>query len=257
MAISLSGGVVAGLYLRGLFQQYQFAWFSTFDKSIVMSIGKVIFAPVLLFTQQTLPKETMGAAWIHLFAASAVFYILLPRFLLLFYTGLTIRKLSRSVEPDLTQSYYNKWRLGPTKLALYTYSYSLDDKNLHLLNEALERVYGYQQKLVVENIPWGGNLPQSLNQENIPVFCFNAAQTPENEVHGEFLNKVLQRLNSCIVIVDYSRLTRKQQNSRFLLWKTLLDDYVGLDRFFWANLEKTGRKNDSELTAALWRKIVE
>lgn len=256
MAISLTGGVVAGLYLRGLFQQYQFAWFSTFDKSIVMSLGKVIFAPVLLLTQQTLPTENMGAAWIHLFAASAVFYILLPRFLLLFHTSLKIRKLSRSVEPDLTQPYYNKWRLGSANLALYLYSYSLDDKNLHLLNEALERVYGYQDKLVVENIQWGENFPKSLNQERVPVFCFNAAQTPENEVHGEFLSQVLQRLNSCIVIVDYSKLTRQQQNSRFLLWKTLLEDYVGLDRFFWTNLEKTGRENDSELAAALWRKIV-
>ena len=89
------------------------------------------------------------------------------------------------------------------------------------------------------------------------MFCFNAAQTPENEVHGKFLTKILHRLNSCIVIVDYSKLTRQQQNSRFLLWKNLLEDYVGLDRFFWANLEKTGRENDSELTAALWRKIVE
>ncbi|MBW1643107.1 MAG: DUF2868 domain-containing protein [Deltaproteobacteria bacterium] len=254
MAIALTCGVVAGLYLRGLFQEYQFAWFSTFDKSIVMSLGKVIFAPVLLLTQGSMPEENMGAAWIHLFAASAGFYILLPRFLLLFHTRLKIKKLTRSVEPDLTPPYFMKWRLDSVNLDLYSYSYSLDDKNLLLLNEALERVYGHQDKLIVENIQWGEDLPKSLNQERIPVFCFNAAQTPENEVHGEFLNRILQRLNSCIVIVDYSRLTQQQQNSRFLLWKTLLEDFVGLNRFFWTNLETTSSENDSELAAALWRK---
>ncbi|MBW1822228.1 MAG: hypothetical protein JRI92_10810, partial [Deltaproteobacteria bacterium] len=254
MAIALTCGVVTGLYLRGLFQEYQFAWFSTFDKSIVMSLGKVIFAPVLFLIQGNMPKENMGASWIHLFAASAGFYILLPRFLLLFHTRLKIKKLTRSIEPDLTWPYFNKWRLDPVNLDLYSYSYSLDDKNLLLLNEALERVYGHQDKLIVANIQWGGDLPKSLNQERIPVFFFNAAQTPENEVHGKFLNKILQRLNSCIVIVDYSRLSKQQQNSRFLLWKNLLEDFVGLNRFFWTNLETTDSKNDSELAAALWRK---
>jgi hypothetical protein len=254
MAIALTCGVVTGLYLRGLFQEYQFAWFSTFDKSIVMSLGKVIFAPVLFLIQGNMPKENMGAAWIHLFAASAVLYILLPRFFLLFQTKLKIKKLTRSVELDLTLPYFNKWRLDPVNLDLYSYSYSLDDKNLLLLNEALERVYGHQDKLIVENIQWGGDLLKSLNQERIPVFCFNAAQTPENEIHGEFLNRILHRLNSCIVIVDYSRLTKQQQNSRFLLWKNLLEDFVGLNRFFWTNLETASSENDPELAAALWRK---
>jgi len=255
MAIALTCGVVAGLYFRGLFQEYQFAWFSTFDKSIVMSLGKVIFAPVLILIQGNMPKENMGAAWIHLFAASAGFYILLPRFMLLFHTRLKIKKLTISVEPDLTLPYFKKWRLDSVNLDLYSYSYSLDDKNLLLLNETLERVYGHQDKLVIENIQWGGDLPNSLNQGRIPVFCFNAVQTPENEVHGEFLNRILQRLNSCIVIVDYSRLTQQQQNSRFLLWKTLLEDFVGLNKFFWTNLETTSSENDSELAGALWRKI--
>lgn len=254
MAISLTIGVVTGLYLRGLLQEYQFAWFSTFDKSIVMSLGKVIFAPVLFLTQGNMPKEYMGAAWIHLFATSAGFYILLPRFLLLFHTKLKIKKLTRSFEPDLTLPYFMKWRLDSVNLDLYSYSYSLDEKNLLLLNEALERVYGHQDKFILENIQWGGNLPKSLNQKRISVFCFNAAQTPENEVHGEFLNKILHRLNNCIVIVDYSRLTQQQQNSRFLLWKTLLDDFVGLNRFFWTNLETINSENDTELSAALWRK---
>jgi len=254
LAIALTCGVVTGLYLRGLFQEYQFAWFSTFDKSIVMSLGKVIFAPVLFLLQGNMPKENMGASWIHLFAASAGLYILLPRFLLLFHTRHKIKKLTRSVEPDLTWPYFNKWRLDPVNLDLYSYSYSLDDKNMLLLNEALERVYGHQDKPIVENIQWGGDLPKSLNQERIPVFCFNAAQTPENEVHGEFLNRIFQRLNSCIVIVDYSGLTKQQQNSRFLLWKNMLEDFVGLNRFFWTNLGTPSSENDSELAAALWRK---
>ena len=106
MAIALTCGVVAGLYLRGLFQEYQFAWFSTFDKSIVMNLGKVIFAPVLFLTQENMPKENMGAAWIHLFAVSAVFYILVPRFLILFHTRFKLKKLSKSIEPDLTLAFF-------------------------------------------------------------------------------------------------------------------------------------------------------
>jgi len=254
MVIALTCGVVAGLYLRGLFQEYQFAWFSTFDKSIVIGLGKIIFAPVLFLLQKDMPKENMGALWIHLFAASAVLYILIPRFFLLVQTKFKINKLSDSTDPDLTLPYYNKWRSEPVIFNLYSYSYSLDDKKLLLLNEALERVYGYQDKLAAKKIRWGKDLPKSLNQKNIPIFCFNAAQTPENEIHGEFLNQILQILNSCIIIVDYSRLTEQQYDSRFLLWKNLLEDFVGLNRFFWTNLETTGSENDSKLAEALWRK---
>ena len=254
MAIALTCGVVVGLYLRGLFQEYQFAWFSTFDKSIVMNLGKVIFAPVLFLTQESMPKENMGAAWIHLFAVSAVFYILVPRFLILFHTRFKIKKLAESIKPDLTQPFFKNWGMDTVDLDLYSYSYSLDENKLFNLNETLKRVYGLFGKQVSKNIPWGGDLPRSFNQERISVFCFNAAQTPENEVHGEFLKRMLQRLNSCIVIVDYSRLTIQQQDSRFLLWKNLLEDFVGLNRFYWANLEKTNSENDSELATALWRK---
>jgi len=252
MAIGLTCGVVAGLYLRGLFQEYQFAWFSTFDKSIVMNLGKVIFAPVLFLTQESMPKENMGAEWIHLFAVTAVFYILVPRFLILFHTRFKLKKLSKSIEPDLTLPFFKKWGLDSVDLDLYSYSYSLDEKNLFNLNETLKRVYGLSGKQVSENIPWGGDLPRSFNQERISVFCFTAAQTPENEVHGEFLKRMLQHSNSCIVIVDYSKLTKQQHDSRFLLWKNLFEDFVGINRFYWANLEKTSSENDSELATALW-----
>ncbi|MBT8357349.1 MAG: hypothetical protein HKO79_08705 [Desulfobacterales bacterium] len=254
MAIGLACGVVAGLYFRGLFQEYQFAWFSTFDKSIVMNLGKVIFAPALFITQESMPTENMGAAWIHLFAVTAVFYIIVPRFLILFYTQLKIKHLSGSVEPDLTLPFFSKWLMGAVNIDLYSYSYSLDDIKLSTLNETFKKVFGLFDKKVAKNIPWGGSLPHSLNENRIPVFCFNAAQTPENEVHGEFLNHILQQTNSCMVIVDYSRLTEQQQNSRFLLWKNLLEDFVGLNRFYWANLEKISIANDSELASALWRK---
>lgn len=154
----------------------------------------------------------------------------------------------------MTLPIFKKWRSDSVIFDLYLYSYTLNDKNLLLLNEALERVFGHQYKLITKNIQWGENLPKLLNQERIPMFCFNAAQTPENEVHGEFLNRIIQSLNTCIVIVDYSRLTEQQQSSRFLLWKTLLEDFVGLNRFFWANLEVLSIENDSELAASLWRK---
>jgi hypothetical protein len=254
MAIALTCGVISGLYLRGLLEEYQFAWFSTFDKSIVMSLGKVIFTPILFLTQNSMPKENMGAAWIHLFAVSAIVYIIVPRFLILLYTRLKIKNLSRSVEPDLPLPFLNKWSMDSVNFDFYSYSYSLDDKKLSTLNDTFKRVYGLINKSLVENIPWGGSPPHNFNQEKIPVFCFNAAQTPENEVHGEFLSQILQRVDSCMVIVDYSRLTAQQQNSRFLLWKNLLEDFVGLKRFFWANLEIANRSKDSELAAALWRK---
>jgi hypothetical protein len=185
---------------------------------------------------------------------TAVFYIIVPRFLILFYTQLKIKHLSESVEPDLTLPFFNKWRMGAANIDLYSYSYSLDDKKLSTLNETFKKVFGLFDKKVAKNIPWGGNLSHSLNENRTPVFCFNAAQTPEKEVHGEFLNHILQQTNSCMVIVDYSRLTEQQQNSRFLLWKNLLEDFVGLNRFYWANLEKISIANDSELTTALWSK---
>jgi hypothetical protein len=98
-AAALAGGLVAGLYLRGLVFDYRVAWQSTFlEPASVHAALLVGMAPAMALTGIALPdvtaiaamritplepQATAGAApWIHLYAATMMLAVVLPRLVL-------------------------------------------------------------------------------------------------------------------------------------------------------------------------------
>jgi hypothetical protein len=89
-AIALALGIVAGMYVRGLSKEYQATWESTFlERPGVRSLTGAVLGPASLVTGIPVPdpgeKGTSqpAAPWIHLWAASALLFIGVPRLLLM------------------------------------------------------------------------------------------------------------------------------------------------------------------------------
>ena len=108
-AVAMAGGLVAGMYARGLSAEYKAAWESTFLRApAVSTVLRTALGPASLVLGHPIPKgEDMqrlnihdqeklppaeresAAGWIHLYALTALIFIGLPRL------GLTVLMLRR------------------------------------------------------------------------------------------------------------------------------------------------------------------
>jgi Protein of unknown function (DUF2868) len=107
--------------MRGLFFAYDVIWQSTFvkDPAVVASILRSLLGPAALVLGRTLPSTedvtrlltTEGdpaAPWIHLYAVSAVLFIVIPRSILTLTISRRLRRTRGSVELDLDAEYYGE-----------------------------------------------------------------------------------------------------------------------------------------------------
>ena len=120
-AIGLAVGALAGLYVRGLFFDYNVVWRSTFvrDPNLVATLLKVLVGPAALAIGERLPdaaeaaqlmtpQGVPAARWIHLYAASAILLIVAPRLLLAIWCSLRRGALASHITVDLAAPYYQE-----------------------------------------------------------------------------------------------------------------------------------------------------
>ena len=113
-AIGIAIGAILGMYARGLFFAYDVIWQSTFlkDPAVVAVILRSLLGPAALVLGRPLPSiedvtrllTTEGdpaAPWIHLYAVSAVLFIVVPRSVLTLAVSRGLRRIRDSVELDL------------------------------------------------------------------------------------------------------------------------------------------------------------
>jgi hypothetical protein len=113
-AALLAGGLVAGLYLRGLVWEYRAGWESTFLSADALALLlAAVFGPASWLTGITLPDAealtalqwSMGpggnaAPWIHLAAVTATLVVIGPRLILAGLAGQRARSLRRRLLHD-------------------------------------------------------------------------------------------------------------------------------------------------------------
>jgi hypothetical protein len=132
-ALFLAIGAVAGMYLRGLFQDYEVIWTSTFVRreETLAAIIRVLFGPSLflsdllglqLANEISVPglfrsEGDKADAWIHLFALTVVVAVVIPRASLAVWQSLHIRKLRDRLGLPL-DSYYGHVIEGPLRAAI-------------------------------------------------------------------------------------------------------------------------------------------
>ena len=109
-AIVLAAGTIAGMYLRAIVFDYTVVWRSTLIESpeTRLSLARLLFWPAAIVLGPYFPnaqtiaematdRGTAGAIWIHVFAISAIVYIVIPRSLLVYFAASESRKASKAV----------------------------------------------------------------------------------------------------------------------------------------------------------------
>jgi hypothetical protein len=226
-AAALAAGAVAGLYIRGVALEFRAGWQSTFlDATDVARLLHVVLAPGAWLTGITVPDaahlraiggESAGenaASWIHLYAATILLVVIVPRLALAGAAWSGERRLARRFPVALEQPYYQRllhaWREGAAHVVALPYSLDVDAPRRDGLARLMARVFDAGVDLTWHrSIPYGDDAPPTLPGSPLAgvVAVFNLAATPERENHGAFVDALRTstvRHSPLLAIVDTS-----------------------------------------------------
>lgn len=230
-AAALALGLVGGFYARGIALQYVAGWESTFlDASAVHSLLAIFLGPAAAVTGQALALtehlaairwvDNQGgenaAAWVHLFAAAAVLYVVLPRLLLAAAATLTLWRLRlRSALPPALLAYYHQLAgggetLGLASARIFPYSFAPTAEVKQHLERWLARAFGSALATsFAPHIPYGEEEGAAREfrghggPADLLVLLFSLAATPEEENHGVLI-EAAREAQSLLIVVDES-----------------------------------------------------
>jgi len=213
-------GLIAGLYLRGIALDYQAGWESTFlDARQVHALLSVIYGPASVVTGVAVPDaahiEVMrwqngaggerAGSWIHLLAASAALFIVLPRLVLALLVTLSIWRWSRHapLPPALTAYFRTAFSgvdgaISRGIIMVLPYAYEPSATSQARLRTLLPSALG--GNLAVDTrapVAYGDEATflQHLGERgggiaDVIVLLLNLAATPEDENHGTVISGV-------------------------------------------------------------------
>jgi len=264
-AAAFALGAVLSLYARGLLTQYGAGWESTFlDARQVHTLLSWLFTPALTvfpFLQgfsladiealrfaagaaATAGATIAGAGerWVHLYGATILLLVILPRLLLALFTGLRARRLARRFPLDLEHPYFRKLAdsIGagtPAVLRVLPYSFTLDEARDRGLWTVAAMALGAQARVLLRpTVPYGEEPKEALRETGfdeagvtVTAALFNLAATPEKENHGAFLDYLSRNSKRGVaVLLDESGMLERaagqagldaRVNERIALWR--------------------------------------
>jgi hypothetical protein len=237
-AAAVALGLVAGLYLRGMVLSYQAGWESTFlDEHRVHAVLSVLYGPASSLSGIPIPGPEHLAAirwqdgrggenaarWIHLLAATAMLYIVLPRLVLSGLATLLVWRRSRSaLLPAALTPYFRSvfsaidGAVSRGIIAVVPYAYEPPPSAAAALARLLPAALGENlavdlraavrygdEEAFVQGLPdRGGRIADAI------ALLFSLAATPEDENHGRALSGVRDWLSQSqhraqlLVLVD-------------------------------------------------------
>ncbi|HKU84932.1 MAG TPA: DUF2868 domain-containing protein [Casimicrobiaceae bacterium] len=251
-AAVLAAGAIAGLYLRGIALEYRAAWQSTFlDATDVARLLNVVLAPGSWLTGVVVPDATHlqaigaesagenAAPWIHLYAATLLLVVIVPRLVLTALAWAAERRQQARFPLALGEPYFQRllhaWREGTARIAAVAYSYAIPKPSAEALARLLMRAF----ESTVE-VQW---LPQAAyGEDDVPslpppplaaaIVVFNLNATPERENHGAFAGALRAALTGrapLTAIVDTSDFDARfggtpRADERRHAWEQVLGD---------------------------------
>ena len=265
-AAALAFGAICSLYLRGLLSQYQAGWESTFlDAVQVHALLKALFTPaawifqlpgfsledvqVLHSTAST--SAAKGALWVHLYAATLLLLVVLPRLALALLSQWRGKKIEQNFPLDLGSRYFRKLtdRIRPVTLAMLRvlpYSFTLDEARDAGLATVARALLGDRARVMLRPVTaYGESIEDPPTEKAAPdpansatahtALLFNLSATPELESHGAFIDEIV-RVNAAglLVFVDESGYLERLGNQggaaarlreRIDLWQQFCDQH--------------------------------
>jgi rhodanese-related sulfurtransferase len=219
-------GALGGMYLRGLVFEYRATWESTFlSEAGVERALRVVLAPALLARGGELPDlaamrapegSAPAAPWVHLYAWTVVWLVVVPRALLALREARRARRRAAAVALDARQPYFRRLLAparGESKVALVApYGRALEPPAAERLRALLGELLGTRAEVeLVAPAAYGaegGELfaaARGDGRARTLVVVFPLAQTPESEVHGRLLAELKDALEpdeTLLVLVD-------------------------------------------------------
>jgi hypothetical protein len=209
-AALLAAGAATSMYLRGVLAAYRVGWESTFlDAGQVHALLSWLFLPAVSllglsgFTPQQVealrfgqpaPPDS-GAQWVHLYAATLVLLVVLPRLALAALAWWRERSLARRFPLDLSQPYFQRLCAGlapgAATLRVCPYSMRVDEARQAGLAGAARFLLGEQAGLtVLPATAYGDAPPAPAASQALTAALFALSATPEPENHGQFLDQL-------------------------------------------------------------------
>jgi len=231
-AASLAAGAIAGLYLRGVVLEYRASWQSTFlDASDVAHALRIVLAPGSWLTGIAIPDARHiamlgagsagenAASWIHLYAATVLLVVVVPRLALAALASARERALAKQFPMPLEQPYFRRllgaWREGSAHVAAVSYGFSVPPAR----REGLARIVVRALESPVD-IVWSPTI--GYGSDDVPdlpggplaavLVIFNLNATPERENHAAFAAALAARIAGAaplVAVVDTSDLVAR------------------------------------------------
>lgn len=207
-AAALVLGALASMYLRGLAFEYRAGWESTFlGAAQVHAIVSFVLGPAAHLSGLAIPgveelaalrspgPGANAASWIHLYAITLAWVVLVPRAALVLAAAWKAGRLARRFPLSTDDSYFRRLRLDwsrqQVRVRVVPYSYTLDAPRRAALRTTLERVVAPGVELdLADPVPLGGeDEPDSWRGDpaGIRVALFALTATPERDHHPRFL----------------------------------------------------------------------
>ena len=264
-AAAFALGAVLSLYARGLLTQYGAGWESTFlDATQVHTLLSWLFTPALTVfpflqgfsladiealrfapgaaTTAGAVAAGAGERWVHLYGATILLLVILPRLALALFAGLHARRLARRFPLDLEHPYFRKLAdsIGagtPAVLRVLPYSFTLDEARDRGLWTVAAMALGAQARVLLRpTVPYGEEPKEALRETGfdeagvtVTAALFNLAATPEKENHGAFLDYLSRNSKRGVaVLLDESGMLERgagqagldaRVNERIALWR--------------------------------------
>ncbi|XLZ72419.1 DUF2868 domain-containing protein [Massilia sp. SR12] len=242
-AAAFAAGAVLSLYARGIVERYATGWESTFlDAGQVHQLLSLLFAPAVAafglegFTLAEVvglqdwadARLGNGARWVHLYAASLLLYVVLPRLALGALATLRAAWLRQRFPLDLDQPYFQQLSTAagrePGLLRVLPYSLTLDEARSKGLDAVAQDMLGEQARVrLLPPAAYGSEAPVLEAADGVTTaVLFGLAATPEQENHGAFLAS-LGKGRRLVALLDQSalaaRLDATRLRERVELWR--------------------------------------
>lgn len=258
-AAMFAAGALLSLYARGFLSEYRAGWESTFlSAEQVHAILSTLFAPALaLFPLQgfstaeiealrfsQVPSAAGGARWVHLYGATLLLLVVLPRLVLAGVAHWKARRLARDFPLDLEQPYFRKLgdqvgASGPAVLRVLPYSFTVDEARDRGLSQVAAMLLGEQARVMLRPPSAYGEEPQDMLRDvnlddpdvTYTAVLFNLAATPEKENHGAFLDYLVRTSKRGVaVLIDESSLLERSDEARLAERVSLWQQFCSFHR---------------------------
>jgi hypothetical protein len=278
---ALALGLVGSMYLRGLVLDYRASWESTFlSAETAHGLLSFLLTPASQMAHIELPKLSAfealrsthlnasgsgatGATWIHLYAATLIGFVVLPRLALAGWNAWRARWLASHFKLPLNDAYFarllRQHQGRQAVVAVRPYACTPHEAATAGLRAVLATTMGPEIKLnLAQTVAYGAEdegTPKPLLGTSLTLALFDLSATPEAETQGRFVQQ-LAAAASTVLVIDEAAFQRrfadaperlKQRRDAWRAWANAL----GTEPVF-VNLEQPELKNaERDLLAAM------